>query len=137
MSLILDASATLAWLLPNEMTEEIESLFDRILSEGATVPALWHLEVANILTLSVRRSRITSTYRNAALEQLKLLSITIDAETSRQAWSHTLVLADKHNLTLYDATYLELALRFELPLATLDAALRRTAEKEKVPLLGM
>jgi predicted nucleic acid-binding protein len=137
MSLILDASATLAWLLPDEVTEEIKSLFNRVLSEGAFVPQLWHLEVANILTLSVRRAKITSTYRNAALEQLKQLAIVIDDETSQHAWSRTLTFADKYSLTLYDAAYLELAHRLELPLATLDEDFRHAAEKEKILLLGI
>jgi predicted nucleic acid-binding protein len=137
MSLILDASATLAWLLPNEITEEIERLFNRVLSEGAFVPQLWRLEVANILTLSVRRARITSTYRNTALEQLKQLAIAIDGETSQYAWSRTLAFADKYGLTVYDAAYLELADRLELPLATLDDDLRHAAEEEDITLLGI
>lgn len=137
MSLVLDASITLAWVLPGERTREIESVFEMVLSNGAIVPDLWRIEVANVLMLSVRRSCITPAYRDDSLEDLDDLSIFIDSETSRHAWSRTLVLAEKHCPTLYDSTYLELAQRTELPLATLDRDLRQAAKRERLPLLGL
>ena len=136
MSLVLDASVTLAWILPSERTPAIEAVLETVVSSGAVVPELWRIEVANILLVSVRRSRITHAYRDESLEDLSGLAIAIDNETSVHAWSRTLALADKHGLTLYDAVYLELSHRLELPLATLDDDLRRAAEKEKIPLLG-
>lgn len=136
MSLVLDASVTLAWILPGERTPAIEAVLETVVSSGAVVPELWRIEVANILLVSVRRSRITHAYRDESLEDLNDLAITIDNETSLHAWSDTLAFADKHSLTLYDAAYLELAHRLELPLATLDDDLRRAAEREKIPLLG-
>jgi predicted nucleic acid-binding protein len=136
LSLVLDASVTLAWILPGERTLKIESVLKTVVTHGAVVPELWRIEVANILLVSVRRSRITPVYRDESLEDLNDLAISVDNETNLHAWSRTLSIADKHSLTLYDAAYLELALRLALPLATLDIQLRRAAETEKVQLLG-
>jgi predicted nucleic acid-binding protein len=76
-------------------------------------------------------------FRDAALADLALLSITVDPETNRQAWGATTILAARHRLTLYDSAYLELARRRCLPLATLDADLRAAAKAEDVALLGI
>jgi predicted nucleic acid-binding protein len=91
-----------------------------VADDGAVVPALWRLEVANSLTLAVRRGRIDAGFRRAALGDLALLNITIDQHTDANAWGETLNVADRYQLTLYDAAYLELAQRRGLPLAILD-----------------
>jgi predicted nucleic acid-binding protein len=72
-----------------------------------------------------------------ALSDLQFLPISIDAETGKKAWKETLTLADRHQLTVYDATYLELAMRLSLPLATLDRDLRKAAQSEGLTLLGI
>ena len=136
MSLVLDSSATLAWLYQEESTAAIREVFTRIVEDGAWVPALWKLEVANVLEISGRRGRHSAAFRDASLADLALLPIRLDPETNQHAWSTTLGLAERHNLTLYDAAYLELAKRRSLPLATLDRDLRRAADAEGVPLLG-
>ena len=120
MSLVLHSSATLAWVCGDETTESIRELFDAIADSGAVVPALWRLEVANSLTVAVRRGRIDAEFRQAALTDLALLDITTDPHTDACAWAATLRLADHFRLTLYEAAYLELAQRRTLPLATLD-----------------
>jgi predicted nucleic acid-binding protein len=132
----LDTSVTLAWLLPDEHSPATQQILDRVTTSGASVPALWHLEVANSLSMAVRRRRIDAAFRDASLADLALLNIHVDPDTSRLAWSATLKLADQHQLTLYDAAYLELALRFGLPLATLDRDLRAAASLKSVSLLG-
>src|SRR5713101_9898712 len=81
MSLVLDSSATLAWIYSDETTEAIRQLFDSVADAGALVPALWRLEVANSLTVAVRRGRIDAEFRRAALDDLALLDITTDAHT--------------------------------------------------------
>jgi predicted nucleic acid-binding protein len=136
MSIVLDASATLASIFPDENTPLIEAIFDRVADEGALVPSLWRVEVANILAQGVRRGRVGLARRNEALANLASLPIFDDAETGLHVWGSTLGLADTHRLTLYDATYLELALRLSMPLATLDDDLRNAAQREGVPLLG-
>jgi len=136
MSLVVDASATLAWLLPEELTEAITAVFDLIEDDCAWVPSLWRIEVANSLTVNLRRGRITPLRRRESLDDLQLLLILCDPETNDHVWDRTLALADRHRLTVYDATYLELAQRLALPLATLDDELRQAAQQEGVPLLG-
>ena len=136
MSLVVDSSATLAWVYSEETTEAISEVLDRLIDRGAWVPALWRLEVANVLEMNVRRGRHPAAFRDAALADLAALPIAIDAETDRQAWGATLRLAARHRLTLYDAAYLELAQRRGLPLATLDRELRVAGTAEGVILLG-
>jgi len=136
MSLVLDASATLAWLLQEELTGTIAAAFDLVADDCAWVPGLWRMEVANSLSVKLRRGRITPLQRQESLDDLKLLPIYFDQETNDHVWGGTLELADRHRLTVYDATYLELALRLSLPLASLDEDLRKAAQLESVPLLG-
>ena len=85
MSLVLDSSVTLAWVYSAEITEEISTVFDRIVESGAWVPALWRLEVANVLEMGVRNGRSDSKFRDAALADLALLPISVYQETDRQA----------------------------------------------------
>jgi predicted nucleic acid-binding protein len=136
VSLVLDSSATLAWLFADETTPAISHLFDRVADHGAVVPGLWWLEVANSLTSALRRNRIDAEFRRAALADLATLDITTDPHTASQAWTDTISLADQHRLTLYDAAYLELARRRALPLATLDQDLRAAAAACGLPLLA-
>ena len=136
MSLVLDSSATLAWVYSDETTEAICHVFDLLSEDGAWVPGLWKLEVGNILEMGVRRGRHDSAFRDATLADLAVLPISLDPETDRQAWGATAQLAARHGLTLYDAAYLELAQRRGLPLATLDRELRSAASAEGVLILG-
>ena len=135
MSLVLDSSATLAWVYPDEITAAITEIRARVQSSGAVVPSLWRLEVANILEMNVRRGRHDASFRDATLADLSELPIRIDGETDRHAWNATLRLAAQHRLTLYDAAYLELAQRRGLTLATLDKDLRKAATTEGTALL--
>ncbi len=137
MSLVLDSSATLAWVYSDEITPAIQHVLELVTAGGAWVPAIWRLEVANILETCVRRRRTDATFRDATLADLALLPIHLDADTDRHAWGATMVLAERHRLTLYDAAYLELAQRRGLPLATLESELRTAAGAESVPLLGI
>jgi predicted nucleic acid-binding protein len=136
VKLVLDSSATLARAFPDERTAAILDLFLLIASHGAVVPELWRIEVANTLNVGIRRGRISKANRQGILADLESLPISIDWETRNHTWGKTLELADRHRLTVYDATYLELALRLSLPLATLDDELRNAAQLEGVPLLG-
>jgi len=136
MSLVLDCSVTLAWVYSDETTPAVRDVFDRLSQGGAWVPALWRLEVANVLEMSVRRGRHGADFRDATLADLAQLPIHIDPDTDKQAWGETLRLAERHQLTLYDSAYLELSLRRNLPLATLDEDLARAARAEKVRQLG-
>jgi predicted nucleic acid-binding protein len=136
VSLVLDSSATLAWIYSDEVAEGVRQLFDTVADTGAFVPALWRLEVANSLTIAVRRGRIDVEFRRAALDDLALLDITTDSLTDTHAWAETLQLADRFRLTMYDAAYLELAHRRGVPLATLDEDLGAAALALGLRVLG-
>jgi len=135
MSFVLDTSTALAWAYSDKPTHAVTQVFDRLAQSGAWVSGLWHLEIANVLEMGVRRKRHSAQFRDATLADLAQLPIDVDGETDHQAWGAALRLAICHELTLYDAAYLELALRRNLPLATLDADLRRAACTEKVKML--
>jgi predicted nucleic acid-binding protein len=137
MSLVLDSSITVAWLYREEATKSIDEIFENVIEARAWVPALWHLEVANVLQIGIRRQRHAADFRDRVLSDLSEFPIHVDPETDRQAWGTTVRLAERHKLTVYDAAYLELALRRSLPLATLDEDLRTAAGAEGVPLLGV
>ncbi|WP_211306992.1 type II toxin-antitoxin system VapC family toxin [Acidiferrobacter thiooxydans] len=123
MAFVADASMTLAWYLRDEDAESANRVRERLLGEGICVPAHWALEVCNALLVATRHGRITIQEMSELLPDLRLLPETVDHQTDAAAWSTTLDLAKAHGLTLYDAAYLELALRRELPLATLDKRL--------------
>jgi predicted nucleic acid-binding protein len=100
-------------------------------------PSLWRIEVANALTVALRRKRIDVAFREASLTDLAAHFVAIDPDSDRQVWSATVQLADQYRLTVYDAVYLELALRSRLPLATLDEALRAATQACSIDLLGV
>jgi predicted nucleic acid-binding protein len=137
LSLVLDSSVTLAWVYSDEATAAVREVITKVVAGGVWVSSLWHLEVANVLEMGVRRGRHTAEFRDATLIDLALFPITTDAETEKQAWGATLQMASRNRLTVYDAAYLELAKRRDLPLATLDEDLRTAARAEGVGLLGV
>ena len=129
MIAVIDSSITLNWLLYDEHTPESDELFDSVTDQGAIVPTLWRLEIANALQVAVRRKQIDAAYRDRCIQKLQRLPIEVDPETDKQAWSATLQLSERHNITVYDAAYLELALRCGIPLATRDQRLARVASE--------
>lgn len=137
MSLVLDNSVTIAWVFPDETTDAIESVFFQIERQGAWVPTLWAFEVANVLQMAVRSQRYTALFRAQALAALEVLPIETEAPRTDRVWRETVQLAERHSLTIYDAAYLELAMRRNIPLATLDTDLRTAAAREGVLLLGL
>ncbi|MFM9889878.1 MAG: type II toxin-antitoxin system VapC family toxin [Rickettsiales bacterium] len=134
MSAVLDASTTIAWCYEDEQTPAIIRFMSGLSADAAYVPAIWRLEVANALRTGVRRGRISIPHRDKQLHDLTLLNIVTDLATNRHAWGATVALADRYELTPYDACYLELAIRLNLPLATLDAALAAAAKAAKIKL---
>jgi predicted nucleic acid-binding protein len=136
VSVVIDAPLALTWYFEDEATRATDAVLDQVAASGATVPGLWRIEVANALQMAIRRKRIDAIYRDAALAELARLPITIDEDADAHVWTTTLNLADRYALTLYDATYLDLAWRRSLPLATLDQALRTAATALGLVLLG-
>ena len=136
MSFILDSSVALTWCFEDEATPAADALLARLTENGAHAPLLWPLEVLNALAMAERRGRITAPARRERIGFLQSLPVALDEQTAPQAWTATDRLAGQYRLTLYDAAYLELAQRLELPLATLDADLRAAAADLGLPLLG-
>ena len=133
--IVVDSSAALAWSFADERTPATLAIAVRVRDETALVTSIWPLEIANILRLAVVKGRISTDDRDATLSDLARLPFIVDDQTTQHAWTTTMSLADRHELTIYDATYLELAVRRELPLATLDKKLRQAAVAESVPVL--
>lgn len=137
MTFVLDASVTLSWLLQDASGKDERYAFGVLsaLREGDTrcsVPVTWGLEVANVLVRGEAKAQVTEAQSDAFLEMLRDLALEVDATSAERSLSDTLQLARRFNLSAYDASYLELALRTSRPLATRDAALRRAAEKAGV-----
>ena len=132
---VLDASIAVAWCFEDEADPAADALLDSLKARGAVVPALWPLEVANVLVQAERRGRITMTTVDGRLAAFAALSITVDTTSWRSTGAAALALARLHGLTTYDAAYLELAMRRGLPLATRDKALRRAATAVGVGVL--
>jgi predicted nucleic acid-binding protein len=134
---VLDASVALSWCFEDEATAAAWAALDRLESDDAAVPALWSLEMANILAAAERRGRLSAARISEFIALLEGLAIEVDDETARHALHETLTLARNEGLTAYDASYLELAMRLGVPLATKDAQLARVAAKLGVAVLEM
>ena len=135
MSFVLDNSIALAWCFIDEQTDGIMALLDRVTQTGAVAPPLWPVEALNALRSAERRKRIDAARHRRFAEFLRALPIAIDDEMVSRIWDTTARLAASHELTLYDAVYLELALRRDLPLATADGPLIAAATRVGVPVL--
>jgi len=132
--LVIDASVALAVMLPDEADSRAEKAMKAAAREHALVPSHWLLEVVNGLLMAERRRRIPDRTRHALLESLTGFPTEFDRETNNRARRESAGIAVAHKLTIYDAAYLELAMRTRLPLATLDEGLRKAALREKVRL---
>ena len=127
MAFVLDCSVTMAWVFPDEATEATNQFRDSLVESRAFVPSLWPVEVGNVLLVATRRNRIRVDDWREIRASLEALPIEIDPATTSRAWGASLELAQTHQLSVYDAMYLELAMRLQLPLATLDRALHGAA----------
>ncbi len=132
---VLDCSITMAWCFEDESTAFTEFVLDGLQDSSAKVPNLWPLEVANVLLIAERKKRLSFFQAVNFKSSLEALPIIIDPLTSSRAFETIFELAREYKLTSYDAAYLELAWREKLPLCTLDAALKKTAQTIGVKLL--
>jgi len=131
---VLDCSVTVAWCIEGEANPSTDRLLDSLQSGEALVPALWPLEISNVLLSAERRRRLTRAQALQCLEMLRSLPIAVDESTSSRAMGDILSLARDQNLSVYDAAYLELSIREALPLATRDKALAAASKRCGVPL---
>ena len=124
MPFVLDSSVALAWLLPDESSASADVVGDRLTYDIAVVPPVWPLEIGNVLLIALRRRRITRAELDEALLHVRDLPVKVDSTATGQALRDTFAMAEARGLTTYDASYLELARRRGLPVATLDRGLR-------------
>lgn len=134
---ILDNSVSMRWLSETSKKQDqvyAESVLKSFSHSDALVPNLWHLEVVNVTLGLEKRNEINTATAEGFLAQLENLPIYVDPLTPNQAFSRIATLARSYNLSSYDAAYLELAIRENLPLATLDKILRKAAIKASIPI---
>jgi len=129
--LIVDASLTVDWLIGAEASGEMDRLFS---SAQLAAPALVRLEVANALRNILARRKMDKAFRDDCLKRFAALPLDLDDAAIRQAgvMDQVVTLSDRHGLTIYDAAYLELAIRTSSPLASFDQPLLAAAGREGV-----
>ncbi len=132
MPFVIDASVAASWLLPNEGHAGAMAAYARLTTDYALVPSLWWFEMRNLFITNERRGRLDAEKTSQALALLAGLPIQQD---HRPDEASILRLARQHRLTIYDAAYLELAIRENVPLATLDIALAKATTAEGVALV--
>jgi len=131
MNFVLDNSVVMRWYFGDGSTTDLEyasRVLDSMASAEVLVPGVWGLEVANVLARAEAKGLTTEARTETFIGMLHRMNINTDGATPTQALTSILQLARRYNLSSYDASYLELAMREDLPLATLDADLRRAAE---------
>lgn len=134
MVFVLDASVTMAWCFEDEATMATDALLDRLVDDVAIVPALWSLEVANVLLVAERKRRMTEAQAARFVQLLSQLPIRVDP--SPAGVSDVLAAGRRHGLSAYDATYLVLAEQLGAPLATLDTDLATACAAAGVTVLA-
>ena len=130
MAFVLDCSVAMAWVFPDEASEATDRLRESLIEGRAFAPALWPVEVGNVLLAATRRGRVAEDDWPRIRTDLDALPIEIDPVSTSRTWGSVLDLAQEHRLSGYDAVYLELAVRMRLPLATLDQSLGTAARTE-------
>ena len=132
--IVIDASVALAWCFPDEASDYADDVLVALDGRTAMVPAIWPVEVANALLVGERRKRIRQPEVRRFLDLLKGLSILEDGQPFADTVSNILPLAREHDLSAYDAAYLDVAVRHGAPLATLDAALQKACRAAGVKI---
>lgn len=130
--IVVDASITVGWLLIEEEAASTRDLYDQVLRSGLAAPAIFKIEVANALRSALRRKTITLNGRDEALAAFTRMTIYDDEQPSL---ADIVAVSDRHDLTVYDASYVALAKLRVLPIATLDAAMARAARAEDLAVL--
>lgn len=134
---VIDCSVAVTWCFDDEATPASDGLLERLGEEAAAAPGIWPLEIGNVLAMAERRGRIDAAQIAEFLGLVRDLPVAIDEETPQRALDEVLALARSEGLTTCDASYLELAMRLGVPLATQDKQLRQVAEKLGTPVLSV
>lgn len=133
--IVLDASLVIAWLMTEKLpagdTDAYSDLSDNVL----VVPSHWPLEISNALRSRIKSNRISISDFHDIVERFDLLNVEVQSPLELDEIGHLAQFAVTHELTTYDAAYVQLALQRRVPLATLDRAMRAAATKLNIPLL--
>jgi predicted nucleic acid-binding protein len=132
---VVDNSIIMSWCFRDEVSRYADAILERLENTTALVPAIWPLEIGNVLLVAERKNRLSKTDSNHFLSLLAALPIVVDQETPERMLKEIIALAREYNLSTYDASYLDLALRKEVPIATLDKALIAAARRCRVPFV--
>lgn len=136
MPFVLDTSVTMAWCFEDEATPYAARILDLLEDDTAVAPSIWPLEVINVVRTAERRQRLSPADVARFMVLLSGLDIAVDTISLERAAGNVLDLARAHGLTSYDASFLELAMRESLPLATVDARLGAAAEETGLEVIA-
>jgi predicted nucleic acid-binding protein len=131
---VVDNSVVMSWCFEEEENSYAEAVLESLEAGEAFVPAIWPLEVGNVLLVAERKKRLSQAAVVRFLELLGGLPIVVEQETPDRMLKEIVSLAREHRLSTYDASYLDLAMRLDLPLSTRDTSLMKAAKKCKVPV---
>ena len=134
MRVVVDASVVLAWSYKDEHSPYADGILVQLTRDGASAPPIWPLEVANSILVALRKGRISPEDLPGALADVDDLPISIAAESKDTVFGPVASIAREQGISVYDASYVELALREGLPLATVDVRLREAAQRLGVAL---
>ena len=132
---VVDNSVVMSWCFEDEGQDFSDKILDALGEYGALVPGIWPLEVANVLLVAQRKKRLGKADAARFITLLRSLPISVVQETPGRVLGEVLALASDTGLSVYDASYLDLAMREGLPLATLDKAMKKAARRSHVPLV--
>ena len=131
---VVDASTALAWCFPDESSEDADAVLVALEGKIMLVPSVWALEIANALLVGERAKRLRQPEIQRFTALLEGLSLVQDSQTIGENIANVLPLAREYGLSAYDAAYLELSIRHEAPLATLDKKLQKAARNAGVTI---
>jgi predicted nucleic acid-binding protein len=134
-SFVIDNSVVMSWCFRDQANPYADSILERLSAAVAYVPSVWSLEVVNVLLSAERKKYISQADSVRFISLLSQLPIFVEYESPEKAMKDLLGLARAHNLSSYDSSYLDLAMRKGLPLATLDEKLRKAAANTNVSIL--
>ena len=133
---VIDNSVVMAWCFEDEISPYAETVLDRLESASAIVPSIWPLEVGNVLLVAERKKRLSEAASNRFINLLSDLPIIVEPEPPDRMIREIFELARKNKLSTYDASYLDLAIKRGLPIATLDVRLTAAAKQSHVEIAG-
>ena len=132
---VIDNSVVMTWCFKDEKNQYADSVLDSLELSTAFVPSIWPLEVGNVLLVAERKKRISKADSTRFITLLAELPIIIEPELPERMMRDILALAREHQISTYDASYLDLAMREGIPIATLDKGLKKAAKRRQVSIL--